>query len=125
MYFVVTLALIMLIYALVIDEVMEACELGIEDCYKGEYKKLTDAAKDLLRENLIKLRDEQYKAEKVGNTIYWGEGGASNREGNTVVEKNDEDFRKQSQAFHGGAKVERASGGEGADAQEVGYRPRA
>lgn len=58
----------------------------------------------------------------MGNTIYWGAGGASNRGGNTVVEKNDEDFRKQSQAFHGGARIERESGGQGADAQEVGYR---
>lgn len=98
---------------------MDACELGIAELYKGEYEKLTGATKDLLRENLIKLRDEQYKAEKVGNTIYWGEGGTSNRGGNTVVEKNDEDFRKQSQAFHGGARIERESGGEGADAQEV------
>ena len=55
----------------------------------------------------------------MGNTIYWGEGGASNRGGNPVVEKNDEDFRKQSQAFHGGARIERESGGEGADVQEV------
>ena len=108
--------------SLTIDEAMDACELGIAELYKGEYEKLTDAAKDLLRENLIKLRDEQYKAEKVGNTIYWGEGGTSNRGGNTVVEKNDEDFRKQSQAFHGGARVERESGDQGADAQEVGYR---
>ena len=31
--------------SLTIDEVLEACELGIVDRYKGEYKKLTDAAK--------------------------------------------------------------------------------
>lgn len=38
-----------LIGSLAIDEAMDACELGIEDCYKGEYKKLTGATKGLLR----------------------------------------------------------------------------
>ena len=111
--------------SLTIDEAMDACELGIAELHKGEYEKLTDATKGLLRENLIKLRDEQYKAEKVGNTIFWGESGTSNGGGIAIGEENEEDLRAQSHAPNGDGTTARAEAdrrSEGTDAQEVGYR---
>lgn len=111
--------------SLTIDEAIDACELGIAELYKSEYEKLTDATKGLLRENLIKLRDEQYKAEKVGNTIFWGESGTSNGGGIAIGEENEEDLRAQSHAPNGDGTTARAEAdrrSEGTDAQEVGYR---
>ena len=108
--------------SLTIDEAMDACELGISELYKGEYEKLTDATKGLLRENLIKLRDEQYKAEKVGSAIFWGESGTSNGGGIAFSEENEEYLRAQSHAPNGDGATARAEAGrrgESADAQEV------
>ena len=104
--------------SLTIDEAMEACELGIANMYNGEYKAITDAAKPLLRDNLTILKDERYKAKRVGNALIWGEGGTSNERGGANNEASDEKFSTELQSSQGDESGT-SGGGTREDAQEV------
>ena len=104
--------------SLTTDEAMEACELGIANMYNGEYKAITDAAKPLLRDNLTILKDERYKAKRVGNALIWGEGGTPNERGGANNEASDEKFSTELQSSQGDESGT-SGGGTREDAQEV------
>ena len=93
--------------SLTIDEAMEACQLSLHNKYGNKYDAIADKIYPLLKENLLKYRDERFKDAKVGKITIWNQGGVTNEGGTEVNGRRTTEFNPQPQATQRDRKRER------------------